>query len=301
MAPLEVCDAHLHVFGPPSRFPVVVGGTADPGASLERYEAAVAGLGIGRRVLVQPSAYGGDNRCLLEALAALGPEAARGVVAVGADRPDDATLGAWQALGVRGLRCICFPPGTKAHAVGPGWGPTEGWSEEVRPRLSDLATLAAEVGWHLDLLAPGWLLVELLDLLEAMPVEVCLAHLGMFPAAGGVDQPGFRALLGLLAGEGGHAWLKLTGPYRITGQGESAGVAAMARAAYEVAPDRVIWGSDFPHLSFGAAVDTSAMLDQVVTWFPGEEPRRRILAENPARLFGFGEPGASVGTGRGRP
>ena len=276
------------MFGPESAYPTAPGTTSLPGATLERYLPVAESLGVRRFVLVQPSAYGQDNRCLLDALAALGAERARGVVVVGDERPGDATLEAWRSLGVRGLRCICFPPGTTTHAVDGGGVGMEGLAEALRPVLRRQAGLAAELGWHLDVLAPGRLVVELRDVFETAPADVCFAHLGMFPAARGPDEPGFRWFLDLLADPSARRFAKLTGPYRISDDPSYEDVAAMARAAQEAAPGRLVWGSDAPHLSF-PEIRVADMLALVARWFPDEATRRAVLVDNPGLLYGFEE------------
>jgi 2-pyrone-4,6-dicarboxylate lactonase len=283
------CDAHFHVFGPESVYPTVPGTTSIAGATLERYLPVAEELGVGRFVLVQPSAYGPDNRCLLDALAALGTTRARGVVVVGDERPDDATLESWRALGVRGLRCICFPPGTTTHAAAHGDG-AEGFAEALRPVLRRQVRLAAELGWHLDVLAPSSLVLELRDVFETAPADVCFAHLGMFPAARGPDEPGFRWFLDLLADPTIRRFAKVTGPYRISSDPSYEDAAGLARAAKEVAPGRLVWGSDAPHLSF-PAVRTADMLALVARWFPDEATQRAVLVDNPTLLYGFEEVG----------
>ncbi|MGH8989468.1 MAG: amidohydrolase family protein [Acidimicrobiales bacterium] len=289
---LAVCDAHLHVFGPVSVYPTAKGTTSAPESTFARYLSLAEGMGIRRLVLVQPSAYGPDNRCLLDALDALGSKRVRGVVVVGDARPSDSTLEHWRALGVCGLRCICFPPGTATHgATGGadgGSGGAEGFAEAMRPVLERQAGLAAELGWHLDVLAPGWLVFELRELFEAMPADVCFAHLGMFPAEHGPEQPGFRWMLDLLSDAARRRFAKVTGPYRISDHPRFEDAGAMARAAYDRAPDRLVWGSDSPHLSF-PGVRTADMLDLAAEWFPDEASRQAVLVQNATALYGFEE------------
>lgn len=286
------CDAHFHVFGPAATYPVLAGTTADPGATLDDYLAVAGPLGIGRHVLVQPSAYGADNRCLLAALGRLGPTRARGVVVVGDDRPDDATLEAWHGLGVRGLRVIGFPPGTAAHRAGrpPAGAGADDWPEALRPALVRQIAMAGELGWHVDLLVPGWVLASLLDVLEAAaPVPLVMAHLAMFPAEGGDRQPGLREVVRLASEGTRHGWLKLTAPYRLGPPEHHGLVGDLARSCVAAAPDRVVWGSDYPHLSFAGSVDTAGQLGQVDGWFPESPVREAILGGNAAVLYGFEE------------
>jgi 2-pyrone-4,6-dicarboxylate lactonase len=284
------CDAHLHVFGPPERYPPRPGVTSAPwAATWDAYQAVAERLGLGRQVLVQPSLYGADNRCLLDALTAAGPDRARGVVQLdepGA-RSDDGQLERWHALGVRGVRINCFPLTCTRHSVSSPMRPEPGWADAVRPRIRRQAALARELGWHLDLLAPGWLVCELLPVLRELPVNFALAHLGMFPAEEGPGQPGFRALLDLLADGRGHCWVKLTGPYRISRREGFGDVEPMAAALLAVAPSRVVWGSDYPHLSWTDEVSMAGLAGLLPRLVPDPAQRTRVLVDNPALLYGF--------------
>jgi 2-pyrone-4,6-dicarboxylate lactonase len=284
------CDTHLHVFGPEQRYPLRPGLTTAPWwATWEAYREIAAPLGLGRQVLVQPSLYGTDNRCLLDALTTAGPGRVAGVVQVddSGARPVDRELARWHALGVRGLRVNCFPLSQARHSVQTPMHPEPGWADAVLPRLNRQAALAAELGWHLDLLAPGWLVVELLPVLRELPVDFVLAHLGMFPAEEGPGQPGFRALLDLLAGGSGRCWVKLSGPYRVSSQEWFGDVGPMAQALLAVAQDRVLWGSDFPHLSWANEIKTADMMALLHRLVPDPAERTQVLVANPARLYGF--------------
>jgi 2-pyrone-4,6-dicarboxylate lactonase len=287
------CDTHLHVFGPARRYPLRPGLSTAPWSSTwDAYREASAGLGLARQVLVQPSLYAGDNSCLIDALTAAGPGRARGVVMLGAEAkpPADTTLEKWHQLGVRGLRVICFPPDQAVHTVYSPTRPQRGWADAALPRIELNAVIARELGWHLDLLAPGWLIVEMLPALRKLKVDFVLAHLGMFPAADGPGQYGFRALLSLLAEASGHCWVKLSGPYRISQAEDFGDVAPMAAALVAAAPERVVWGSDYPHLSFGDQVGVAGMVRLLDRLLPGPDDRARVLSDNPARLYGF-DPG----------
>jgi 2-pyrone-4,6-dicarboxylate lactonase len=287
----QACDTHLHVFGPPEQYPLRPGLASAPwSATWQAYRAATAGLGLARHVLVQPSLYGEDNSCLIDTLTTAGPGWDRGVVMLGDQAPGDGTLEKWHQAGVRGLRVNCFPLTQAVHSVagGPGAGPQPGWADEARPRIERHGALARELGWHLDLLAPGWLVAELLPVLRELEVDFVLAHLGMFPAADGPAQPGFQALLELLAGGPGHCWVKLSGPYRISQAAEFADVAPMAAALLAAAPDRLLWGSDYPHLSFGDQFSPGEMVALAERLVPDAGDRARVLVHNPAQLYGFG-------------
>ncbi len=273
------CDAHFHVFGPAEHYPY----GADlryppPVAPLDAYMALARRLGFERFVFVQPSAYGRDNRCMLDAMRQIGTARCRGVVDLDETATDPATLQAWHRLGVRGIRVNISPVRT----------PEPGLAEAMRPRIRRLGALAAGLGWHLDFLTPGWLVRELLDEMRALPVDFSVAHLGLFPAADGVDQPGFRDFLALVGAPPRRCWVKLTGVYRRATGPDFAAAAPLARALSAAAPDRIIWGSDYPQLSFHDKVGSVQLFNLLARWAPDAATRRRILVDNPAVLYGFG-------------
>jgi len=271
------CDAHFHVFGPAQRYPY---GSdlryTPPLAPLANFLALAEKLGVSRFVFVQPSAYGRDNRCMLDAMREVGKEHCRGIVDIDEDAPD-AELARLDALGVRGVRINLSP--VKPFA--------SGFAPKLMPRIARLAGRCAEIGWQLDFLTPGWLTADLMPTLRKLRLDFTLAHFGMFQAKEGVDQPGFRQLLELLRAGERRCWVKLTGVYRISSAAGFAEVAPMARALMETAPDRLIWGSDYPHLSFADKVGTAQLWNLLGRWAPDEATRRRILVDNPRELFGL--------------
>jgi 2-pyrone-4,6-dicarboxylate lactonase len=271
------CDGHFHVFGPAQRYPYDAADLryAPPLAPLEDYLALAKTLGLERFVLVQPSAYGRDNRCVLDAMRELGASC-RGIVDVDEHAPD-AELERLHALGVRGVRINVRP--VKPYEAG--------FAATLLPRVERLRARCAEIGWQLDFLTPGWLTAELMPVLRRLDVDFTIAHFGLFPARDGPKQPGFRALLELLRAGERRCWVKLTGVYRMSAAPGFADVAPMARALIEAASDRVIWGSDYPHLSFADKVGSVELWNLLGTWAPDEATRRRILVENPQALFGF--------------
>jgi 2-pyrone-4,6-dicarboxylate lactonase len=277
-APPLSCDAHFHVFGPADRYPH--GGVkeklryAPPVAPLEDYLAEARGLGFSRFVFVQPSAYGRDNACMLDAMASV--PGSRGIVDVDQDAPD-ALLAKLDGAGIRGVRIN----------VSPVKQPEAGFAASLLPRISRLDARCAEIGWHLDFLLPGWLTAEVMDTLRSLRASFSLAHIGMFLAKDGAGQPGFRALIDLLRHGEGRAWIKLTGAYRISTAPGFADIDPMAAALIAAAPDRLIWGSDYPHLSFADKVGTVELFNLIHRWAPEAATKRKILVDNPARLFGF--------------
>ena len=276
-APPLACDAHFHVFGPLDRYPA-----RDPGlrykmpvAPLQDYLKLAARIGIERFVFVQPSAYLRDNDCMLDAMKEVG-ERCRGIVDVDENAPD-AELARLDAIGVRGVRIN----------VSPVLPPEAGLAQRLLARVQRLEARCAEIGWHLDFLLPGWLTAELLPALAKLRVDYSLAHMGMFLAKDGPRQPGFLKLLDLLKHGSGRCWIKLTGTYRISQAPGFADVLPMARAIIDAAPERILWGSDYPHLSFADKVGSIELYNLLAQWAPDEAVRRRILADNPAKLYAF--------------
>ncbi len=276
-APAGACDAHFHVFGPADRYPHV---TTDlryqpPRAPLNDYLATARRLGFTRFVLVQPSAYGLDNTCMLDALAELDPAARRAIVHLDETNPKDANLAGWHGLGVRGVR-INISPVRKPEA---------GLADVLRPRIIRTAEICRELGWHVDLLLPGWLISELMPTLRDLPVAFTVAHMGLFPAFAGPSQQGFQDLLALAADGSGRCWVKLTGIYRFSQAPGYADVKPFAEALIAAAPGQLLWGSDYPHLSFHDKVGTIELYNKLAEWAPDAATRQRILVDNPARLF----------------
>ena len=275
-APSGSCDAHFHVFGPPERYPYC----ADlryrpPHAPLEDFLALSRRMGFERYVFVQPSAYGRDNACMLDAMRVMG-DRCRGIVDVDENAPD-AELARLNAAGVRGVRVN----------VNPIKPPAPGYSKTMLGRIDRLDQRCAEIGWMLDFLTPGWLTQELLPVMAKLKSKYSVAHLGMFLARDGVGQPGFRQFLDLLKHGNGRCWVKLTGVYRMSVAPGFADAAPLARALIETAPERLIWGSDYPHLSFADKVGSIELFNLLGGWAPDDAMRRRILLDNPTQLFGF--------------
>ncbi|MBB5690035.1 amidohydrolase family protein [Roseomonas alkaliterrae] len=269
VAPPLSCDCHFHIFGPYDRFPLDPGRHYDPPAALiPAYLRVAEALGIQRMVIVQPSVYGTDNACSLDAAARFGLDRAR-VVAVVDEGLDDAALRALHTRGVRGVRF---------NAVSGNGTPLD--------QLEALARRIAPLGWHLQLYAEGHQLPDLAPRLASLPVEVVVDHMGGVRTADGLNAPAFQALLRLV-GEG-RAWVKLCG-YRISSAGPPFhDVAPFARALLDAAPDRCVWGTDWPHPSLSAWMpDDGVLLDRLGEWAPSAAERRRVLVDNPARLYGF--------------
>ena len=276
IAPADACDSHFHIFGPAEKYPY---GSelryAPPEAPWNSYQELATLLGISRFVLVQPSAYGRDNRCMLDVMQTLDKNSCRGVVDIDENITDLEIL-KMNALGVRGVRIN----------VRPIFPLTPGLADKMIPRIEKIAQRCQEIGWHLDFLLPGWLTAELLPVMRRLTIPFSLAHLGMNLAKDGVDTPGFKALLELINYGNRLAYVKLTGIYRMSKVPQFIDADPLAKALIACAPDRIIWGSDYPHLSF-AEHSSVELFNLLGRWTSDEHIRRLILTDNPARLFGF--------------
>jgi predicted TIM-barrel fold metal-dependent hydrolase len=274
-SPALACDTHFHVFGPAGQYPYSTGlRYTPPHAPLDDYLSLARHLGIARFVFVQPSAYGRDNTCMLDAMRLMGGNC-KGIVDIDEDIPD-LELSRLNALGVRGVRINVRP----IKPLEPGF------SQTLIPRIKRLEARCAEIGWQLDFLLPAWLTSELMPTLRELRVPFTLAHLGMNLARDGAQAPGFQQLLDLLRHGNGYCRVKLTGLYRISTEPDLKDITPMVHALVDAAPDRLVWGSDYPHLSFEqhSSVNLFNMLGEYV---PDAAIRQRILADNPAELFDF--------------
>jgi 2-pyrone-4,6-dicarboxylate lactonase len=266
------------VFGLPAKYPY---GSdiryKPPYEPVERYLELARRLGFSRYVFVQPSAYGFDNSCMLDAMRKLDPAIRRGIIDLDETNTSDRELAELDAAGVRGIR-VNISPIRKQEA---------GLAASMLPRIARLVRICSELDWHLDFLTPGWLVSELMPALHELPVEFSVAHMGLFPAREGPDQPGFQEFISLVGDGSKRCWVKLTGIYRFSTAPDFADIKPMAQALMDRVPDQLIWGSDFPHLSFHDRVGTIQLYNLLGQWAPDSGLRKRILADNPARLFGF--------------
>lgn len=270
-----ICDTHLHIFGDRKTYPLVAELRSEPpDAPLERFLREAEAEGVTRMVFDQPSHYGLDNRCILDAIAAVGLDRARAVAAVDADTVTDAELKTLDARGVRGIR-VNFGYRSTDRAI----------TGQAIALASRLAPRAAALGWHLEFLVPNWSLKELIPALEKLPCDFSVGHMGVFPAALGVQQEGFADFLRLHAR--GRCWVKFTGVYRLSKRPDFSDVAPLAQAFVRNNPERIVWGTDWPFLSHLDAVTYPQVIRLFESWVPDTATRRKILVENAARLFGF--------------
>ena len=266
-APPGACDSHMHFYH--HRYPAAPTALiTPPDAWVEAYRALQRRLGLERVVVVQPTTYGRDNTALLDALAELG-DSARGVAVVDATTPD-AELARLHARGVRGARFHMLPGGAVP------------WDD-----LEPVAARIAPLGWHVQLQLNGRELAERRARLAALPCPLVIDHVGRFMPPVDPADPAFAALLGLL--DGGRCWVKLSAPYESApGTGPAwPGVTALARALVAAAPGRMLWASNWPHPGQAAPPDGADLLDLLLDWADDPGTRERILADNPAALYGF--------------
>jgi 2-pyrone-4,6-dicarboxylate lactonase len=274
--PAGAWDTHAHIFGPADKFPYTPGrGYTPPDAPVEIYLALLDRLGLTRGVVVQGNAHGYDNRVLLDALARF-PQQLRGV-AITDTRIPPATLRDWHRLGMRGLRFHLFPQ-KPSYVRGVGLDVFEVFRQTM-----------AELGWGMQIFCDPQMMEGLAPTLReisrALPVIV--DHYMMLPAARGVSDANFQALLKLVGD--GHVHVKLSAPYRLSTQfPDYADVRALHDALVRANPERLLWGTDWPHPSMAAELmpDDGHLLDLFYEWTPDEAMRRRILVETPERLFG---------------
>jgi 2-pyrone-4,6-dicarboxylate lactonase len=272
--PPGACDTHAHICGPAARYAYSDARIyTPPDALLADYTAMLDALGIERCVLVQPSVYGTDNSAMLDAMAALGPDRCRGVAVVDGDITG-AEIQALNEAGVRGIRLNLVDVKSPSGAV-----PLDA--------AKHLAAMVAPLGWHVELLIHADDYPALDEMFADFPAHIVLGHLGYMHPGKGTGDPGFQALLRLL--EGGRCWVKLTGPYRISaGEMPYIDIAPHARALLEAAPDRIVWGSDWPHVMVKKAMPNDGDLcDLLTTWVPDGSLRERVFVRNPAALYGF--------------
>jgi predicted TIM-barrel fold metal-dependent hydrolase len=266
--PAGACDTHAHIISADPAYPMVADRSyTPPPAPEDRYLAMLSANGMSRGVVIQVSVYGTDNRVMLQSLRRH-PGRLRGVAVVSDDIPDR-DLQDMHDAGVRGVRFNVLFGG--------------GVSLDIMERL---AARIAGMGWHMQFLLDARGLPELMPRLLRLPVPGVIDHMGHMPVALGMAHPGFQALLSLVRDHGW--WAKLSGAYRISDDFPAyRDVVPWAQALIAAAPDRMVWGSDWPHVAIQRMPNTGDLRDQLALWAPDAAVRERILVDNPARLYGF--------------
>ncbi|HTV89037.1 MAG TPA: ROK family protein [Stellaceae bacterium] len=282
--PEGACDCHVHVFGAAAEFPFAAArGYTPPPATADELITQLAALHLSRVVIVQPSVYGSDNSCTLDGMRRLG-ERARGVAVID-EATSNAALDAMHRAGVRGARVNLETAG-------------ETDPDAARRNLAAAVARVAALGWHVQVYTRLSVIAALSEEVARLPVPIVFDHFGGAPAKDGVDQPGFAELLALVAA--GHAYVKLSAAYRCSDKGPTYDdVAPLARALIAANPDRLLWGSDWPHphaappgkaleeVASFYDIDDGSALNQLPSWTRNAAIRRKILVDNPARLYGF--------------
>ena len=273
--PPDACDSHMHIFDP--RFAASPHWKRQPPrAEVAAYRLLQQRLGTSRTVVVNPSTYGTDNACTLDALAQLG-ERARGIAVVGQDVSDD-ELDRLAAHRICGLRVNFVTP--------------QSWGLTTPEMLTTLARKVARLGWHIQVFLQPEQLVALAPMLAQLPVPLVIDHMARIDPADGADGAAFAAARRLL--DGGNTWMKLSGVYMRSRDGAPAyrDAFALGRALVKAAPERLVWGSDWPHTTeTPGTVNDADLADVLSAWCDddgnGAAVRDRILVDNPARLYGF--------------
>jgi len=266
--PVGAVDTHAHVISELASYPMVVERSYTPPPAPEKnYLAMLDALGMTYGVLVQISVYGTDNRYMVDVLRRH-RDRLRGVAVVSPE-VTDRELKMLHDAGVRGVRInVLFGGGIGLAAM-----------ERLAHRIKHLR-------WHMQFLVDVRALPELMPRMTQLPVPGVIDHLGHMPVDAGLDAPGFVALRRLVADHG--YWVKLSGAYRISDRFQTfEDVTPFARALIEDAPEHMLWGSDWPHVSQIRMPDTGRLRNLLADWAPDAETRRRILIDNPARLYGF--------------
>jgi predicted TIM-barrel fold metal-dependent hydrolase len=283
--PRGACDAHVHVVGDPTEFPMAADRDYTPTeATADSLRAALKFLNVDRVVIVTSTNYGLDNSSTLASIKQLGRHRARGVALID-ETTSPETLDSYKAAGITGVR-LFFSDGEAFNAGA------------AREHLQWNIDLAKQRNWHLDISTPPDVIASLAAQLATSPVPVALDDFGWL--AGGVGQPGFAAIISLL--KSGHIYVKLAEPYRVSRTGpDYPELAPVVRALVAANPERILWGSGWPHVNSNPPphrskfdptpnlpVDAGHLLNLFAAWVPDAATRRTILVDNPARLYGFG-------------
>jgi predicted TIM-barrel fold metal-dependent hydrolase len=272
-APENACDCHMHIYDG-ERFP-----PARPGpqsrmqsdAAVAQYRLLQQRIGTTRTVIVTPAAYVTDNRVTLDGIQQLGAANTRGVAVVH-PTVTDAELKTLAAGGIRGIRFTVFDPRSAAVSI-----------DMIEP----LARRVADLGWHVQIHMRGEQIVENAELLQSLPTQVVFDHLGRLPQPSPLDHPAFAVISRMI--DKGRTWVKLSGAYMDTNVGAPtySDKLLVAQAYIKAAPERVVWGSDWPHPTERDKPNDATLFDLLAEWEPDDAQRERILVTNPEALYGF--------------
>ncbi len=271
MPPPNACDAHCHIFGPAHRFPFAPDRTyTPPDSGLEEFRELQLRLGLSRAVFVQASCHGTDNSAMVDALHRGGGRYAG--VAMIDESFTDQDLGGLHDAGVRGARFNFVEHLGGAPDLDLFWR---------------LIGRVAPLGWHIVLHFDARDVPRYTQLLDRIPAPYVIDHMARVDASAGIDQEPFQRLLELTGDE--RCWVKISGAERITASGSPPyeDVVPFARALIAAAPERVLWGTDWPHPNVRHMPDDGDLVDLLADFAPDEALRTRILVENPERLYDF--------------
>jgi len=281
--PAGACDCHTHIHADPAKFPFFPGRVYTPElASPAEMAALHKALHVERVVIVTPSVYGADNSATQFGMMARGATA-RGVAVID-DETSESDLDAMQKAGFRGIRLNLATGGVSDPGIG-------------RARFQAAVERMKARGWHVQLFTSLAMISAIKDLVATSPVPVVFDHFGGARAAAGVDQPGFADLLELA--RSGKAYVKISGAYRASKLApDYPDAAPLARALIVANADRIVWGTDWPHPDSVTGrkntdvtpllqIDDGRLLNQLPVWAPDAATRKKILVDNPARLYGF--------------
>jgi 2-pyrone-4,6-dicarboxylate lactonase len=270
--PEGACDAHMHVFGPADRYKGVSNARySAPKSDIGDYLAMADVLHLQRMVFTQASYYGTDNAYLLHALERVG-KCGRAVVML-PENADARLVDDFSRRGVVGLRLDMF----KLAKAGLS-------SDDIFSEILKAANIAKAAGWHVELYSPGRVIRDLVGRFAEIPVDFSINHMGYMPASEGVPEQDFRRFTEAVRNE--KCWVKLSGSYRISKYDDDPTADDMAKQLVAASPQRVVWGSDWPHIPI-CSLDTGALLNKLTAWCPDAVSRRKLLVDNPARLYRF--------------
>lgn len=282
--PPGACDCHTHVFGPAAQYPFWSGRAYTPGdAALEDLLALHRTLGIDRVVIVHPSPYGADNACTVDAVRRIGA-GARGVAVIDQHTTDD-ELRSMHAAGVRGARANLETAGVSDP-------------QAAAEALTWTANRVAPFGWHVQTFTNLNVIAAVHQTMQRLATPLVIDHIGRARAGLGVEQTGFAELLDLVAS--GKAYVKLSAPQRVSGAPDCADAAPLVQALVRANPERMLWGSDWPHpggnrhadgaleqIEPFVPVDDGHALNRMARWVGDAAVMQKILVDNPAQLYGF--------------
>jgi len=276
------CDCHVHIIGPRDKYPMVANRAyTPPQATVAQLRALRSRIGMSRNVIVQPSFYGTDNSCMLDAMAELGPSA-RGIAVVAPNVPQQ-TLRELDAKGVRGVRINLESAGNRDPKA-------------AAALLAQYAKIVGPLNWHIQIFAAVTVIGQIAGQIADLKVPVVVDHFGLPAAADGFSQRGFGGMFDLLRAK--IIYVKLSAPYRVSKLPDYSDTDWLGRTLLQGAPGRMLWASDWPHtqtipgrpleeVTPFSRIDNAAVLRRFTSWCPDEATRKMILVDTPAKLYRF--------------